>query len=328
MSENANDWAWTEIVKGDDDKYAIDLNYFGGIGVNFSTEQKEGDETLITFETLGIAPVAGDVVRYSVYEGALSAQIVNHVEPCVNEFGIMLDGEFMLGEINPANNKEYMILGVKLAKDTEFTLWNNCRSEGWVIDPKEGSNDGIVVEDNKYVVKKSGVYDLYLEISAEGDQLYISKQSNSDCQEYVMMLNGVKQLINFAQVEVTGDVVSVKVFQFNYEFNLNDVFSIYSECSDEINDALKNIDLTKIAEGIEKDEDGNYRITKGGAYSFILKMNEDTDTVEASAEEDKTPTAVDNVNVEMMNGKYVRDGQLFIIRDGVIYNAQGAVISK
>ena len=332
MSENANDWAWTEMQKNDDEVYTLDLKYFGGTGVNFSTEQKEGDESLITFETLGIEPVVYDVIRYTVSEtGTLAAEIIGHDAPCVNEFGIMFNNEFLQGELNPANAQEYMLLGMKFAENDEFTLYNNCAQEGWVVALDEASTAGIVIENEKYVVKAAGTYDLYIKIFDGQSGLYIEKQ-NDKCEEYGLILNGVKQYLDYADVKVYEDkqgelVVNVKIFQLDYTFSVGDAFTLFSECSDEINAALANIDLSKI-DGIEYDAaTKTYKVTKAGAYSIFIKMN-DEDIAEVTIDEDKSATAIDNAQVEMMDGKFVRDGQLFIIREGVIYNAQGAVIRK
>jgi hypothetical protein len=38
------------------------------------------------------------------------------------------------------------------------------------------------------------------------------------------------------------------------------------------------------------------------------------------------PTAIENSEVEVKAVKVIRDGQLFIEKNGVLYNAQGAVV--
>ena len=38
------------------------------------------------------------------------------------------------------------------------------------------------------------------------------------------------------------------------------------------------------------------------------------------------PTAIDNTEAEVKAVKVIRNGQLFIEKNGVIYNAQGAVV--
>ena len=40
----------------------------------------------------------------------------------------------------------------------------------------------------------------------------------------------------------------------------------------------------------------------------------------------QTATGIDQLNSNPSNGKFIENGQLFIIRDGRIYNAQGAEI--
>jgi len=82
QSGNTSDWGWFEIPQNNDGQYVLDLMYYGGTGVHFGAEQQEGDGTFIPFEALGIAPTAGDIIRYTVDDdGILSAKIAYEGQP-------------------------------------------------------------------------------------------------------------------------------------------------------------------------------------------------------------------------------------------------------
>ena len=76
-----------------------------------------------------------------------------------------------------------------------------------------------------------------------------------------------------------------------------------------------------IIEAVEYDKDGNLVLTPG-KYDFYYKVDVDKVYIGASSS-----TAVDNVTVEEVKAvKVIRNGQLYILRDGVMYNAVGQAI--
>ena len=65
----------------------------------------------------------------------------------------------------------------------------------------------------------------------------------------------------------------------------------------------------------------SYTADKNGNASLINTM-----TVKRNAQH-TPPTGIENVQVDVRDGeKFIRDGQLFILRDGRVYNAQGIVV--
>ena len=71
---------------------------------------------------------------------------------------------------------------------------------------------------------------------------------------------------------------------------------------------------------VEYDKDGNLVLTPG-KYDFYYKVDVDKVYIGVSS----SSTAVDNVTVEVKAVKVIRNGQLYILRDGVMYNAVGQI---
>ena len=71
---------------------------------------------------------------------------------------------------------------------------------------------------------------------------------------------------------------------------------------------------------VEYDKDGNLVLTPG-KYDFYYKVDVDKVYIGVSS-----TTAVDNVTVEEVKAvKVIRNGQMYILRDGVLYNAIGQI---
>ena len=80
----------------------------------------------------------------------------------------------------------------------------------------------------------------------------------------------------------------------------------------------------------EFDENGNI-VLLPGKYDFYFKVNDPTtyedDAMYITGEAyPEVPTAIDNVDTAVAPAKVINNGQLIIIRNGVQYNAQGAVV--
>ena len=82
-----------------------------------------------------------------------------------------------------------------------------------------------------------------------------------------------------------------------------------------------NVDeATTVSYTIEEGGYGNI-ILAPGTYDFYYKVATDNIYIAAS-----TPTGVDNIDVEKKAVKVIRDGQMFIIRDNVVYSVLGQVV--
>ena len=80
----------------------------------------------------------------------------------------------------------------------------------------------------------------------------------------------------------------------------------------------------------EFDENGNI-VLLPGKYDFYFKVNDPTtyedDAMYITGEAyPEVPTAIDNVDTAVAPAKAIVNGQLVIVKDGVKYNAQGAVV--
>ena len=92
-----------------------------------------------------------------------------------------------------------------------------------------------------------------------------------------------------------------------------------------------NVDEYSVAH--EFDENGNI-VLAPGKYDFYFKVNNpataDDDIIyiggEAYPVEPEVPTALDNVDTTVAPAKAIVNGQLVITKDGVQYNAQGAIL--
>lgn len=69
-----------------------------------------------------------------------------------------------------------------------------------------------------------------------------------------------------------------------------------------------------VGEGVEGDQRRNFDITEARDYNLVV-------TAEGVAE--GVPSAVENVNINAKTTKFIKDGQLFIIRDGKTFNLTG-----
>ena len=87
QSADGNDWGWFEISENNNGEYVLELTFYGGGGVNLSTATDEPDPNYITFESLGITPEVGDLIRYTVTDGVLSAVNLSHTGPCLLAYG-------------------------------------------------------------------------------------------------------------------------------------------------------------------------------------------------------------------------------------------------
>ena len=98
---------------------------------------------------------------------------------------------------------------------------------------------------------------------------------------------------------------------------------------DEWTNEVENHDFPGI-EWVDEDEDGNFNITlPAGNYNFYFKKDSKKVYIAAATDcetEPDVPTALDNLTTTIAPVKAIVNGQLVIIKNGVQYNAQGAVV--
>jgi hypothetical protein len=72
---------------------------------------------------------------------------------------------------------------------------------------------------------------------------------------------------------------------------------------------------------------GDRNFSKMDLSVFFMQLQEQNDVVATwLAVYEPTPTGVDNIDVEKKTVKVIRDGQMFIIRDNVVYSVLGQVV--
>lgn len=74
-----------------------------------------------------------------------------------------------------------------------------------------------------------------------------------------------------------------------------------------------------VGEGVEGDQRQLFDITEARDYNLVV-------TAEGVTEGQGGGQGVENVNINAKTAKFIKDGQLFIIRDGKTFNAQGAEV--
>ncbi len=98
--------------------------------------------------------------------------------PCA-EFGLLIDGVYRKAKhnVNQTEWTEYMLRGVELTAGQKLQICNPCAdSAKWVISKYANTSYTFTIENNKYVVDKSGKYDFYFKFIYENDEIYISKE--------------------------------------------------------------------------------------------------------------------------------------------------------
>jgi hypothetical protein len=124
---------------------------------------------------------------------------------------------------------------------------------------------------------------------------------------------------------VEGSVIQLKIWNFSADGKERGFKVLSLEKK-----AVLNASWTPAAEGEEKSFD--YTVKKGdgleGMNAFIIQRNNSAilEAVTVSGCGGEVPTAINNIEEAVKAVKVIRNGQLLIEKNGVLFNAQGAVV--
>ena len=101
-------------------------------------------------------------------------------EECSGKYGIMLGETFVAAKLNEAQTQwtEYYIDSLELAAGATFTLYDSCALAAWIVTPAYG-NEAYAFDTvgAKYTVTMDGIYDLYIKLIPNADELYVNNRS-------------------------------------------------------------------------------------------------------------------------------------------------------
>jgi hypothetical protein len=74
-------------------------------------------------------------------------------------------------------------------------------------------------------------------------------------------------------------------------------------------------------------------ITEGATYTFFatpntMITNRFVIVADEDADGEEVATDIQNTTIETKLHKFIKDNKLFILKDGILYNAQGQLVSK
>ena len=216
-SEDAGDWEWMEILPNEYGEFVLDMNYFGGGGVNFSTNRQEENDTYVTFESLGIHPFAGDIIRYVVTNGVLTAEIVGHEEPGIFTVRFVdTDGTLLA---------EPQSVGYGQAAVAPAVAIPQCRALSWDKDFSRVTSDLTVRAVWTVVPLASGICgeNVRWEIACDGTLTISGTGAMTDYTSYIYVPWYAEYRDVITRVVVTEGVTSIGHYAFYYCTNITSV---------------------------------------------------------------------------------------------------------
>ena len=99
-------------------------------------------------------------------------------------FGILVnDCQYYAGTQNPSPGdpsfQEYMCLGLHLNSGDVLCLYDDSNGSKWVVDLDAASDKAFTKNGSSYSCSTTGVYDFYIKLKYQADQLYIGKGSGN-----------------------------------------------------------------------------------------------------------------------------------------------------
>lgn len=331
----ASDWTWKEMTKIEDDNYQLQA-VFGGTGVNVNTaESDEGSdwypiENISTFD-VNLEPTtlkAKDTVVfvYTPSEKLLSAIVVGpYVEPSGVEHTYTVAGssEAAFGTAwDPTNTDNDMV------KVLDGTTYNWTKSDialakgeiSFKVCENHSWDKAWPAQDYKLAIESDGIYTISISFDPAAGTVdaLATKTGEAVVIPTIAMHGNFKgswaDTENF-EIAEGDETASLKLTLVagNYEFGMriggsgnwtaNGVSFTRANASAEVVSGSGNLKL-------EADKDGDYVFT----WTYA------TNTLSISF---PVASGIDNTNVAVKAQKVIINGQLFIIRDGQMFNAQG-----
>ncbi len=110
----------------------------------------------------------GSTTTWSQYEAS--------EEGCQESYGLLVNGVYHAGTKNELQTgwKEYMLRNVELTAGDSLQVYSVCADAAWVFDKFSETSHTFEIQNNKYVVDKTGTYDFYFKFIYEADEVYIA----------------------------------------------------------------------------------------------------------------------------------------------------------
>ena len=269
-------------------------------------------------------------------------------------YGIMINGsDYHVGTLNPspgdASFTEYMVLGVSVASGSTLQLYDNDNKAGWAVDLDGASVAGIIRDGDHYNCTATGCYDFYIKLKYNADQLYIGAGNCGDTPGGDTPGGGdtsggvgnaryyYKGFIDDADFEPNNSsLFNQGVADINFTTNAM-LFVIYQVDGQEGVQYMTSewVDGPTHAT-LSVNGNGGYNkwnCPKGTTKIYLYDNGDGTLEISSQPMTGKTlvsggaaGAALDNVCVNGSARKVIRNGQLFIIKNGNTYNALGAVV--
>lgn len=286
-------------------------------GINIKVEIKQGESVVKEYI---ITKTNTDVVKETVYTETIE--------------NIYIDGEFqiVITNLSPSNstsNKDRVSIGKlcwtnfnpnysDIRTDLSAGTWGTLCSAQQVDYPKGASFYTIA-----YVAMQGGVpTKVYFDEIAEGESLQAG-------QPYVFIANSDK-----IQGELTGDEVGAGLNDHGFIGKLED-FSFQVQDGDDSRDKY----YVFYGNQIRRCADGYFKLLAGRAYLDVKDPNLVTKASAAPApapgrrrismDNPEAPQQYTNVDASQVDGKPAKmfiNGQLFILRDGQLYDTTGRIV--
>lgn len=332
----ASDWTWKEMTKEGDDDYQLVGVVFGGTGVNVNTaESDEGADwypiaDIATYDA-SLEPTtlkAKDTVvfMYTPSEKLLAAIVTGpYVEPSGVEHTYTVAGssEAAFGTAwDPTNTDNDMV------KVLDGTTYNWTKSDialakgeiSFKVCENHSWDKAWPAQDYKLAIESDGIYTISISFDPAAGTVdaLATKTGEAVVIPTIAMHGNFKgswaDTENF-EIAEGDETASLKLTLVagNYEFGMriggsgnwtaNGVSFTRANASAEVVSGSGNLKL-------EADKDGDYVFT----WTYA------TNTLSISF---PVASGIDNTNVAVKAQKVIINGQLFIIRDGQTFNAQG-----
>ena len=239
--------------------------------------------------------------------------------------GALVGGEgWKANEIKMEYNNESKlythIFNTLAANEYQLKITNGSWAESWGASNIDGAYAEIKGgNDNNIVITLTQATTLTVKFDAEAKKISFEGLTGQEVSiSYVLM--GVKG--DWATgIEMTQNPENENEYQLiGQPISEGDVIKVATKNNSITIAWCNNVDKASVEH--KWTNDGNI-ILAPGKYNFFYKVKEDLIYIQAST---ATETAVDNVTVEEVKAiKVIRNGQLYILRDGVLYNAIGQV---
>ncbi len=346
-----------------------------------------GEANLVTFNIIK-STVQINTLTVTTSEGG---EVV-----CTDNYGLMVNDQFVRGTKGEAigGGEQWEVENLSLTTTDVISLYSLCGEVAFTGTIMQGA-DLVEANDMTFSVKEDGIYNFYLKIAYENNEIYITKTevTYSTVADINTAANGTEMtLCEFDVVFSSGAYTYIMdasgamslIYKANYGLKAGDHVaagmvgnvSIYNNLPEFVpTTAFDNLTITEStitfnpadAAGVPVEAEMNsifmYRgvtlgtedkrsivgIYNGEEITFYDRLDlvdgtnaESTYTIMGAvakfkenmqvyiltiAEEGGESTGIDTINGEAQaEGKMMIDGQLYILRDGRLYNAQGAVV--